>query len=117
MKVKLFQISSEKDKNSLMFMNADFVLKHGGIDSNSYELVFEGEVNAKRLDDIFQIFNLEHPEGYKGRSMSVSDIVWAEGLGTFFCDSYGYRQLETLKDEGNCEIKYKFKGNEKEVKK
>ncbi len=91
MKIELYQISPEKDKNNLMYMNSDFVMKHGGIDYDSYELVFEGEVDAKRLDDIYRIFNLEHPEGYKGRNMSVSDIVYAEGLGTFFCDSIGFK--------------------------
>ncbi len=91
MKIELYQISPEKDKNNLMYMNSDFVMKHGGIDYDSYELVFEGEVNAKRLDDIYRIFNLEHPEGYKGRSMSVSDIVYAKGLGCFFCDSIGFK--------------------------
>lgn len=94
MKIELYQISSEKDKNNLMYMNSDFVMKHGGIDYDSYELVFEGEVDAKRLDDIYRIFNCNHPEGYTGRSMSVSDIVYAEGLGCFFCDSYGFMKLK-----------------------
>lgn len=94
MKIELYQISEEKDKNRMMFMNSDFVMKHGGIDYDSYELIFEGDVEAKGLEDIYRIFNLEHPEGYKGRSMSVSDIVYAEGLGTFFCNSYGFKAVE-----------------------
>ncbi len=96
MKIQLYQISPEKDKNELLFRNYDFVMNHGGIDYDSYELVFEGDMNAKRLDDIYMIFNLEHIEGYKGRRMSVSDIVYAEGLGTFFCDSYGYKSVENI---------------------
>ena len=40
------------------------------------------------------IFNLEHPNGYRGRSMSVSDIVWMEGIGYWFCDSIGFRQIK-----------------------
>lgn len=100
MKIQLYQIAPEKDKNNLLFRNYDFVMNHGGIDYDSYELVFEGEVEAKRLDDIYTIFNLHHPEGYKGRSMSVSDIVYAEGLGTFFCDSYGYKAVEHPKEGG-----------------
>lgn len=102
MKIQLYQISPEKDKNNLLFRNYDFVMNHGGIDYDRYELVFDGEVEAKRLDDIYMIFNLEHPEGYKGRSMSVSDIVYAEGLGTFFCDSYGFKPVKNpdTKKEG-----------------
>lgn len=55
MKIQLYQISPEKDKNNLIFMNYDFAVKLGGIDYDSYELVFEGEVEAKRLDDIYNL--------------------------------------------------------------
>lgn len=64
------------------------------IRETTYELVFDGELDVKRLDDIFYIFNCQLPEGYRGRSMSVSDVVWAEGLGTFFCDSFGYKPIK-----------------------
>lgn len=94
MKIKLFQISPETDYNNLMFMNYEWAMKHGGIRQSSYELVFDGEVDAKSLADIFRIFNIERPKGYRGRSMSTSDVVWAEGLGTFFCDSIGFKQLK-----------------------
>lgn len=94
MKIELYQIQEEKDKNRLMFMDSDWVMSHGGIDYDSYELAFEGEVDAKRLEDIYVIFNRNHPEGYTGRSMSVSDIVYADNLGTFFCDSIGFKAVE-----------------------
>jgi len=57
-------------------------------------LVDVGELDVKRLDNIFYIFNCELPEGYCARSMSVSDVVWAEGLGTFFCDSIGFKPIK-----------------------
>ena len=99
MKVKLFQIAPEKDSNNNMFMSYEWTMSHGGVRTGDYELVFDGEVDAKRLEEIFQIFNLRHPEGYRGRSMSVSDVVWAEGLGTFFCDSFGFKQLKNFKGD------------------
>lgn len=97
MRIRLYQISPERDKRNLIFMNYDFIKRHGGVDVESYDLVFDGEVEAKRLDDIFYIFNQKLPEGYYGRRMSVSDVVWAEGLGTFFCDSFGYKQITCAK--------------------
>lgn len=99
MKIKLFQIAPETDSNNLIFMNYEWAITHGGIRESDYELVFDGEVDAKRLEDIFYIFNKKHPEGYRGRSMTTSDIVWAEGLGTFFCDSFGFKQLKKFKDD------------------
>ena len=94
MKVKLFQIAPEKDGNNNMFMNYEWTMSHGGVCTSDYELVFDGEVAAERLEDIFYIFNKRHPEGYRGRSMSTSDVVWAEGLGTFFCDSIGFKPIK-----------------------
>lgn len=94
MKVKLFQIAPEKDRYDLMFMNYEFTMRHGGIRESTYELVFDGELEVKRLEDIFYIFNCRLPAGYRARSMSVSDVVWAEGLGTFFCDSIGFKLIK-----------------------
>lgn len=97
MKVKLFQISPEEDRYNLLYMHYEFAMSHGGIKESSYELVFDGELDAKTLNDLWYIFNKKHPEGYRGRSMSTSDVVWAEGLGslgTFFCDSIGFKPIK-----------------------
>ena len=99
MKIKLFQISPEEDVNNTLFMNYEWTMSHGGVREGSYELVFDGEVNAKELGDLYCIFNTAHPDGYKGRSMSPSDVVWIEGRGYFFCDSFGFVQLKKFKGE------------------
>ena len=99
MKVKLFQISPEEDRYNLLYMHYEFAMSHGGIKESSYELVFDGELDAKTLNDLWYIFNKKHPEGYRGRSMSTSDVVWAEGLGTFFCDSFGFKQHKKFKGD------------------
>lgn len=99
MKIKLYQIAPEKDDKNLMFMTTSGPLNTAVFIQAHMRLVFDGEVDAKRLEDIFQIFNLRLPEGYRGRSMSVSDVVWAEGLGTFFCDSFGFKQLKKFKGD------------------
>ena len=47
MKIKLYQIAPEKDDKNLMFMNYEWTVEHGGVHSGPYELVFDGEVDAK----------------------------------------------------------------------
>ena len=81
MKIKLYQIAPEKDDKKLMFMSYKFTVLHGGINADTYELVFDGDLPAQTAEDVFRIFNLKHPNGYRGRSMSVSDIVWMEDIG------------------------------------
>ena len=60
-----------------------------------YMQVWDGRVEAKDLEKVFTIFNIAHPEGYKGRSMSVSDIVGIMDDGTgewtyYFVDTIGF---------------------------
>ncbi len=45
------------------------------------------------LEQLFEEFNRNHPEDYKGRSMSTSDIVIVNDI-PYFCDSVGFEQLD-----------------------
>lgn len=45
------------------------------------------------LDNIFETFNITHPEDYRGHSLSVSDIVQIIDLnneedGYYYCDIF-----------------------------
>lgn len=95
MKIKIYQITPEKDARGLMFMRLSFAQRHGGVDASEYELAFEGDVPARDLEAVYMIFNdyAKRPAGYCGRSLSVSDVVVVAGMGTYFCDSYGWTKL------------------------
>lgn len=95
MKIKIYQITEEKDARDLMFMRKEWVDHAGGVDPSEYELVFEGTVRAFDLDDVYAIFNdyARMPAGYRGRSLSVSDVVVTEECASF-CDSYGWVDLD-----------------------
>lgn len=97
MKVKLYQIVPEKDDKNLMFMGYDFTMKKGGINPDIYKKVFEGELAVNNPDEVYCIFNTMLPDGYCGRCMSVSDIVYMDKLGTFFCDRFGWKEVEFTK--------------------
>ena len=75
-------------------MSYEYTVLHGGITADSNELDIDGDLPAQTAEDVFRIFNLEHPNGYRGRSMSVSDIVWMAGIGYWVCDSIGFRQIK-----------------------
>ena len=62
-----------------------------------YDKVFEGEVECGTLEEVYQMFNIGQPDGYRGRSLSVSDVVEVVGeeKSTFhFCDSIGFREVD-----------------------
>ena len=64
-----------------------------------YRCVYEGAVDAEAtLDDIYTDFNVDHPAGYEGRSMSVGDVIVVRQDGQtldrgFYVDSFGFAEL------------------------
>jgi len=60
---------------------------------NDYEVVYEGEIDGVSPNDVlerlFVIFNINHPEDFKGHSLSVSDVVELEGVN-YYCDNVGW---------------------------
>lgn len=80
MKIKVYQIDSEKDNRRLAFMDSEFAEKHGGIRPSDYKCVFDGYIDAVNLEQVFQKLNSpERPGTYRGHSLSVSDIVEVTG--------------------------------------
>lgn len=56
----------------------------------------ERQTQGATLEAIFQKFNLDHPEDFRGHSLSVSDIVVLRQNGqntAHFVDSFGYTEL------------------------
>ena len=70
-----------------------------------YVHVYEGEIEVDEqsaditiLENLFYIFNQEHPEDYKARSMSTSDVVILRdghmdrhSMRMWYCDSIGWK--------------------------
>ena len=96
MKIKIVQIDHEKDKNGVKFMHTDRLEKLQGttdIDAGLYKEVFNGEVDAADLEDVYSMFNCEGHPLYRGHSMSISDVVKTED-GAYFCDLYGFNKID-----------------------
>ncbi|PTY92929.1 YodL domain-containing protein [Heyndrickxia sporothermodurans] len=52
------------------------------------------------LEELFRIFNIDHPENYPGRSLSAGDLVMIEDDDEriyFLCGSFGWYRLENFK--------------------
>lgn len=113
MDIAIYQVNMGRDHNRVAFQSLDGLERFQGsseIESEIYDKVFEGEVSCENLEDVYRMFNLDHPKGYKGRSLSVSDVVeviGADGESTYnFCDTVGFQKVsfdpdltEELKEE------------------
>lgn len=65
------------------------------VDLDNYDLIYEGKVKtdvSNILEELYRAFNIEQPEDFFGRSMSVSDIVQI-GDDYFYCDSIGWANI------------------------
>ena len=97
MKIRVYQINTEKDQNRLAFMSYEFAVEHGWTPA-LYDLIFDGEIPGEDLDDIYQELNIGvRPENYKGHSLSVSDIcevIGDEESEFYYCDSFGWERIE-----------------------
>lgn len=97
--IRIYQINLDRDKQGVAFEPYTRIAKikdSPDIDASLYDKVYEGAVDASDIEDIYRIFNLEKPEGYKGRSLSVSDIVEVVKSDTIkngfhYCDSIGFK--------------------------
>ena len=100
MKITLFQIVSELDDKHLMFRNLNFIknANNNTVPAELYEVVYDGDMDIKSLEEAFYIFNMAHPEDYTGRSMSISDVIkisFPSGESRFyFCDTCGFSEIE-----------------------
>ena len=95
MKIKVFQVNPELDCHNTLFRSYDCAMKSAGrIDPSIYKTIFNGNVDAQDLEDVFAVLNFSQPVGYNGHSLSVSDIVEIEGSGCFYCDSFGFQELK-----------------------
>lgn len=100
----VFQVKNGIEYHSRRFMNYDWIVRHHvHVDLNDYQKVYTSqmanEVNNpdEVLEKIFMLLNTRRPSEYKGRSLSVSDIValTVDSVTTYYyCDSFGWEKLE-----------------------
>ena len=98
---KIYQLPGGEKYHSVRFEGLDR-LKADGVQLNhdDYELVYEGEVGEFRgkatLEALYTQFNTDHPEDFRGHSLSVSDVIviHTDGKDTaYFCDSFGFTEM------------------------
>lgn len=111
MKITLYQMIPELDTDRLLYMAYDHIRCAYGEEfpSHLYEAVYSGEFDAKRLDDIFLIFNHDFPDDYRGRSMSVSDVLEVikspDESMFYYCDSpAGYKEIKFDKQKAMLQV-------------
>lgn len=96
MKYEILQLKKEKLR-AYGFEDYDWAIEHG-FKEDDYEKTYEGEINSDGISNymacelLFEKFNVNRPSDFKGRSLSVSDIVVLNGH-KFYVESVGFKKL------------------------
>ena len=100
MKIEIWQINLHRDTNAVAFFGLDIaqkINKTGKINFSIYDKVFDGDVDCEDLEEVYYMFNMEQPDDYHGRSLSVSDIVKIIDLDgnekLYYCDDIGFTKI------------------------
>lgn len=98
----IYQLRNTPDTAMLRFMNSDYLQRKGlEIDRENYEPVYtdalsiEGDEQDK-LNELYRVFNIDHPADFTGHSLSVSDILALRQAGSVSChyvDSWGFKEI------------------------
>lgn len=94
----VYQLSLSDSTDIYRFMPYDWLEKKElSVDRSNYQMVYAAELTpADTLNTIFQDLNMEHPDDFKGHSLSVSDVVVLHEKGkdtAYYVDSIGFREL------------------------
>ena len=97
----IYQINTDRDNNRVCFLGLDTLerFQHSKeVDPVLYDRVYDGKLDCNSLETIYEKFNINHPADYKGRSLSVSDVVEIRESDTlnpsfYFVDSIGFKSI------------------------
>ena len=97
----IYQINVDRDTANVCFIGMESLEKIKGtkeVNAAAYDRVYDGKMDCISLENIYQKFNVDHPADYKGRSLSVSDVVEIResdtlNPGFYFVDSIGFKAI------------------------
>ena len=106
----IYQLKRDPSTAELSFMNSEWLQAHG-IEPKyeNYELIYTGALTQDgsqidKLEDLYRIFNIEHPQDFTGHSLSISDIVALKQAGVVsyhYVDSIAYKELTNFRNTAN----------------
>jgi len=85
--------------NETIDMSREYIPScEGYLPGSHMKLAYKGEVTDSTstvdsiLNKLFEKFNIDHPEDYKGHSLSVGDVVVLDG-SAFTVEPFGWKEL------------------------
>lgn len=101
---RIYQLKNDEKYHGIRFEDRATLQKSGiQLGINDYNLVYEGNFNDvegdsfdDKLNTLYDRFNFEQPEDFKGRSLSVSDVITVKNgknESAYYVDSIGFTDI------------------------
>ena len=103
----IYQVKDDDSLREIRFEGLDWLGSIGRkVERENYDLIYTGPLFTEDApeavaEQLFYLFNNEHPADYHSPSMSVSDIVAIRkdgALSCHYCDSFGFQQITGFLD-------------------
>ncbi len=95
----IYQLKNSDELHDIQFEPYGYLQQNGiPCDIRNYDLMYSGHMRPNEtLESLFYKFNTEHPEDFRGHSLSVSDVIVIRERGkstAYYVDSVGFKQLD-----------------------
>ena len=95
--VRVWQLKPEADL-MIRFVGYDDLIGggYGEPDPDNYRVVYDGQLDTNDLEEIYTKFNIDHPQGFEGHSLSMSDVIELyDGSGSefYYVDRFGFKEI------------------------
>ena len=101
---EIYQLRDEA--HNLLFMNSlELELYKKQVDYDNYKLVYQlplESIDRYTLENLYNMFNINHPEDFTGHSMSVSDVIVLKNgdeSKAYYVDSIGFKTIDKFQSK------------------
>ena len=94
--VRIWQLKPDVDVRMKFIPYEEMVRRFGEPSPEAYRIAYDGQIDTNDLEAIYARCNMNHPLGYNGHSLSMSDVVElydAQGSEYHYCDRFGFQKI------------------------
>lgn len=94
--VRIWQLKPETDVRMKFISLDDMIRDFGEPDPEHYRIAYDGQLGTNDLEAIYTRCNVNHPPGYNGHSLSMSDVVELYDSGSseyHYCDRFRFEKI------------------------
>lgn len=95
--VRVWQLKPDVDVRMKFIGYDELCDRFGPPDQANYQMVYDGAAETNDLEELYAKFNMDHPPGYRGHSLSMSDVLELyDGTGSTFhyVDRFGFKEVD-----------------------